>query len=47
MHEKLQAAFISIQAEKSFLRDRMLNEFLRIKEKKQLQSVDEIIKLKQ
>ena len=47
LHGKIQQSLISLQAEKSFLRDRMLNEFVRIKEKKQPQSLEEIIRLKQ
>ena len=47
IYEKVQMALISLQAEKSFYRDRMLNEYVRLKEKKQPQTVDDFMKLKQ
>ena len=46
MYEKLKVAFLSVQAEKVYLRDLMLNEFIHTKEKKQLQNMDDIIKIK-
>jgi len=47
IYEKVQMSLISLQAEKSFYRDRMLNEYVRLKEKKQPQSIEDFMKLKQ
>ena len=46
IHDKLKRSFLSLQAEKSFYRDRMLNGFAKMKEKKQPQMMDEIVRMK-
>ncbi|XP_048579860.1 uncharacterized protein LOC5511107 isoform X2 [Nematostella vectensis] len=45
---KMQEVFVSVQLEKTFLRDKMLNEYIRKKEQLgvTLKSIDEVVKLK-
>ena len=45
---KLQTSFVSVQGEKAFLRDKMLNTFIDMREKKpqQFKSVEDVVKLK-
>ena len=46
IHKKIQVGLISLQAEKSFYRDQMLNHYVKQKEKKQPQSTEDFVKLK-
>ncbi|XP_066913096.1 uncharacterized protein [Clytia hemisphaerica] len=46
INDKLKRSFLSLQAEKLFYRDRMLNGFVKMKEKKQPKTMDEIVRMK-
>lgn len=46
VYEKLKQALVSVQAEKTFFRDKMLNEYIHIKEKKQIQTTEDILRVK-
>ncbi|XP_057314205.1 uncharacterized protein LOC130655465 isoform X2 [Hydractinia symbiolongicarpus] len=46
VHEKLKQALVSVQAEKTFFRDKMLIEYIHIKEKKGIQTTEDILRVK-